>query len=194
MSNKNKKNSIQITLIVFLLIVLAVGSYILFFGGNKQIKKMYYSSKVMSVYNDEKNKLGPSLVALGLTDTGTLKPECSEIEKLGSTNKSINCTVTYNKATTYDSTDAVSKALGNAEILSQQLSSQGWVKGNYDISQWFGDVLNKIDFNPDASFIRLNNNTLCILQFTVANANPQPPAVNVNYSCSTPETKTPYLI
>lgn len=192
MNNKHKNNNIQIILIVFLLIVLAVGSYILFFGGNKQIKKMYYSRKVMRVFNNEKNKLGPSLVALGLTDTDAIKPECSEIEKLGSTNKSIDCTVTYNKATTYDSTDAVSKALGNAEILSQQLSSQGWVKGNYDISQWFGEVLNKVDYNPDASFVRLNDNSLCTLSFTVAYANPQPPAVNVNYSCSTPETKTPF--
>ena len=192
MKNKHNNSNIQIILIVFLLIVLAVGSYILFFGGNKQIKKMYYSRKVMRVFNDEKNKLGPSFVALGLTDTGAIKPECSEIEKLGSTNKSIDCRVTYNKATTYDSTDAASKALGNAEILSQQLSTQGWVKGNYDISQWFGEVLNKADYNPDASFVRLNDNTLCTLSFTVAYANPQPPAVNINYSCSTPETKTPF--
>ena len=192
MSKKNKNNNVQIILIVFLLIVLAVGSYILFFGGNKQIKKMYYSRKVMRAFNDEKNKLGPSITGLGLTDTKKLEPECKEIEKTGESNKSINCTVTYNKATTYDSADAVSKALGNAKILSQQLSSQGWVKGNYDIDQWFSEVLNKVDYNPDATFERLNNNTLCVLQFTVAYSNPKPPAVNVNYSCSTPETKTPF--
>jgi len=100
--------------------------------------------------------------------------------------------VTYNKATTYNNSDEVSKAQSNADELSNQLNAQGWVIGNYDISQWYSEVLNKVDYNPDATFTRLNNNTYCTLSFTVAYSNPQPPTINVNYSCSTPETKSQY--
>ena len=173
--------------VVFILIIISLLFFI--FNGPNNIKKRYYARKTTNTLKEEAKKLGPSLIELGVTDLSRVKADCVINMKTDASVKPVSCVTNYNNLNTYPAQNTIDSGLNSAENLSNNLFTNGWSNSYMNLYEWYAQVLYKADYNSDISFYRLSNGTLCTLNFSVAYANPAPPATNVTYSCSAPVDK-----
>ena len=189
-TQKFKFNRWQLAVGLAAVVVVAVGAFIAF-GGVSKPQRVYYGYKSQQALNNENQKLGEPLKALGFTNIEGGKGVCQNIEKAGYTGKPLDCTATFKTYRVFNDQASKDRAITAAAQLSTLLKQNGWHQGNYEVGKWFKDVLNHVDYNADAYHYKYYGNTFCMLDFFVAYANPKPPAVNVLFSCTDPEKHPP---
>lgn len=171
-------------------LVVFIGLFLLFDGVN-DTKRIYYGYKSRVALSDENKKLGDPLKALGFTDTEGGNSVCEYIEKANYEGRPLDCTAELKSYQEFSDDSAKNKAISASESLSESLKQNGWQQGNYEVGKWFKDVLNGVDYNPDAYHYKYFGNTFCVLDFFVAYSSPKPPAVNAMFRCTVPETHPP---
>jgi len=173
-----------------LLVLVAVG-VVLFItlGGVEKGKRIYYGYKSRAALSAENKKLGEPLKALGFTKINGGNSVCQYIEKYGYEGRPLDCTTEINSYQVFADEESKLKAVQAAKNLSKTLKQNGWQQGNYEVGQWFQNVLNRVDYNPDAYHSKYFDKTFCVLDFFVAYSNPSSPAVNAVFTCTAPETR-----
>ncbi len=187
---KSRLSKNRVVLLTFIILAAAIALFLVF-GGVDKTKKAYYGYKSRSALSNESRKLGDPLRALGFTNIEGGKSICQHMEKAGYTGKPLDCTTELKSYVVFADDASKTKAIGAAEKLSSSLKQNGWQQGNYEVGKWFKDVLNKVDYNPDAYHYKYFGNTFCVLDFFVAYSNPKPPAVNADFRCTVPEIHPP---
>ncbi|HWZ65316.1 MAG TPA: hypothetical protein VNX65_00795 [Patescibacteria group bacterium] len=189
---KNKKLSKKTSVILFIALTLTVFVTLFFaLDGVNKTTRLYYGYKSRVILLAENKRLGKPLVALGFTNVEGGQPICQYIEKHGYTGKTLDCTAELTGYKTFTDSTSKARAIDAAQKLSIALNKNGWHQGNYEVGKWFKDVLGNVDYNPDAYSYKYSGNTFCTLDFFVAYSNPRPPAVNVKFRCTAPETHPP---
>jgi len=165
------------------------GAVILFctLGVSTKIKHIYYEHQARHALSDQNDKLGKPLEALGFTNI----QKSTSCENSYGSNQIFNCVTELRSTKVFGDHASQSKAIAAATQLSANLKQNGWHQGNYEVGNWFKDVLNKVDYNADAYHYKYFGKTFCVLDFFVAYSNPQPPAVNAVLSCTTPVLNPP---
>ncbi|MEO6761103.1 MAG: hypothetical protein ABI220_01850 [Candidatus Saccharimonadales bacterium] len=185
---RTSRNKSLLSIILAVVIILA-----LFFtlGGVSKIKKIYYGHKSRSALSSESKKLGDPLKSLGFTDIKGSNSLCQYTHKANYSGKMLGCITELKSYTVFPNKTSKDSAILAASKLSAALEKDGWHRGNYEVGEWFKDVLNGVDYNPDAYQYKYSGNTFCVLDYFVAYSNPKPPAVSVTFSCTTPEIHPP---
>jgi hypothetical protein len=175
--------------LIIILFILVIGIAV-FVGlkGVESTKRLYYNYRVRSTLARENKKLGEPLKALGFTDIKGGKPVCYSLEAYADQAARLSCSTELQSYAVFSDDASKSRAISAAEQLSAKLKQNGWEQGNYEIGTWFKDVLNGVDYNPDAYHSKYFGNTFCVLDFFVAYSNPNPTAVNVMFNCTIPGT------
>lgn len=181
------KRNLLISAVVFAVFI----ALFLSLGSVDRAKRLYYAQKAEASLSDENKKLNEPLTALGFTNIEGGNATCQYMEIAEYSRNTLECTAELKSYAVFSDESSKNKAITASENLSKLLVQNGWQQGQYEVSKWFKDVLNKVDYNPDAYHYKYFGKTFCVLDFFVAYSNPSPPAVNVLFRCTTPQTEPP---
>ncbi len=188
---KSKISNAKKRIILLTIFVLGFGAALYFAHKDRNeeaARRSFYSKKAEASLKDENAKLGEPLKALGFTDIKQGEALCNDVNKNGPLGSPGDCNTTMTSYRDFPDETVKATTIQAAEQLSLTLEQNGWQRGNYELGQWFKDVLNGVDWNPDAYHQKFFDETLCVIDFYVAYSNPSTPAVNATFNCSAPAT------